>query len=142
MKVLASLSAVAIVASSLISQSCGQQVESVAGDAASHVRVDILSDTKGADIGPYMQTVILEVKEHWTPPPAQATRDGSTNPVETVITFSITPEGHVKMMLLMRPGNLAFDRAARSAIANTSFPPLPVEISDAPLKLRISFPAR
>lgn len=138
MKILTLLSILTIVPSSLISQTLRQQ----AAGAVSNVGVDVLSDTNGADISPYMRTVISEVKEHWTPPADQATNHGSRKAAGTVITFSITPEGHVQTMSLMQPTNPDFDRAAWSAVVNASFPALPLAIHGEPLKLRISFPAR
>jgi TonB family protein len=120
--------------------------------------MDIMSDTKGVDLGPYMRLVILEVKEHW-PASAQKTGEqtalgkeqplaancGENGPVlpeyscGPLLRFTVLPDGKVTMLRIEHTTkDVALDRAAWTAITATEFPPLPSGLH-APLELRASF---
>ena len=112
------------------------------GQEASHVnrlQVDILSDTRGVDLAPYMRTAISNLKSHWVSSAQKVGHPSAGEVKQPIISFTIVPNGRTTSMLLEHPsGNLKLDRAAWTAITTTDFSPLPPTL-DSPLKLRVAF---
>jgi TonB family protein len=100
--------------------------------------VDLLSDTNGINIDAYMRTLTSDLKAHWMP---LATAETSLkNQAETVISFSIAPDGHIAAMRLEdSTHDVALDKAAWNATKATAYSPLPDGLKDSNLKLRIHF---
>jgi TonB family protein len=121
------------------------RAQEVAPETASHsitLSVDILSDTMGADLAPYMRTTLSAIKNQWQPLVEQAGQQHLHTPDETVISLTIAPDGHVSAMKLVHStGNAMLDKAAWTAMTSAHYGPLPAELKDAPLKMRIHFPA-
>jgi TonB family protein len=111
------------------------------GQEASHLnrlKVEILSDTRGVDLAPYMRTSISNLKSHWLSS-AQKIGHQSAGAEQPMISFTIAPNGRTTSMVLEHPsGDVKLDRAAWTAITTTDFPPLPPTL-DSPLKLRVAF---
>ena len=131
--------------SCLMHSAYAQEIPFVAPSHATNLSVEILSDTKGVDISPYMKTIVSEVRSHWQPP--VATPGQQAIPDETIISLTIAPNGQVSAMHLDHPTNVvldkaavARDRAAWTAITSTRYAPLPPGLKDSPLKLRVIFP--
>jgi hypothetical protein len=119
--------------------SSAQETPFVAEMNQTHLGIEFLSDTKGADLSPYMKTVATELKSHWLPP--VATPGQQAKPDKTVISLTIAPDGKISAMHLDHSTYPAQDRAAWTAITSTHCPPLPASLKDSSLKLRIIFPA-
>jgi hypothetical protein len=116
-----------------------QEIPFVAESHATNLSVEILSDTKGADLSPYLKTVVSEVRSHWLA--LVATPGQQAIPDETIISLTIAPNGQVSAMHLDHPTkNAAQDKAAWAAITSTHYPPLPMGLKDSSLKLRVIFP--
>jgi TonB family protein len=103
--------------------------------------VEVLSDTKGANIAPYMQAVLKRTRQKWydympSSAPFALPRQG-----RVVVSFDIMRNGFIRGMKLEQSSNdPALDRAAWAAIA-TSNPllPLPGDFSSSYLALRFTF---
>jgi len=100
--------------------------------------LDILSDTKGVDFGPYLQRILHDVRENWyrAIPESAEMKKGKLQ-----IEFAITRDGKVAdMRLTAGSGDIALDRAAWAGItASDPFPPLPGEFTGPYLALRFRF---
>lgn len=102
--------------------------------------VDVLSDTKGVDLQPYMSHLISDLRQHWLPLVPQGQRRTASNPGETSISLTLAADGHVAAMHLDDTTHIeALDHAAWTATKETSYLPLPTEKNLADLKLRIHF---
>lgn len=102
--------------------------------------VDILSDTKGIDFGPYLKQVTAATYRAWLPIIPESARPPVNKQGRVGIRFKIYPNGSVKEMILEFPcGDVALDRAAWGGVANASYPPLPKEFTGPFLELRFGF---
>jgi hypothetical protein len=101
-------------------------------------KVEILSDTRGVDFGPYLNQILKNVRENWyhlVPKCAEMMKG------KLAIEFAITKEGKVAdMKLVARSRAITLDRAAWGSItASNPFPPLPNEFTGPFLALRLRF---
>jgi TonB family protein len=112
------------------------------GQEASHVgrlQVDVLSDTRGVDLGPYMRTAIFNLKSHWLSSAQKTGRQSAGEAALPIISFTIEPNGKTTSVTLEHgSGDVKLDRAAWTAITTTDFSALPPTL-DSPLKLRVTF---
>jgi TonB family protein len=103
--------------------------------------VEILTDTQGVDFGPYVRTALAMIKKNWIPLIPEEARPPASVQGETLIRFTISPDGKLSAMHLdgssQHPN---IDRAAWGAITSVGqFPPLPTEFKGPHLELRIDF---
>ena len=56
---------------------------------------DILTDTQGVDFSPYMRQVLQMVKKSWLPLIPEEARSSQNLQRETVIRFTINPDGKI-----------------------------------------------
>jgi TonB family protein len=100
--------------------------------------IDVLSDTGGVDVSPYLHSVLKIVKQNWyafVPERGPRTLRG-----EVSIEFAILRSGKVKgMKLIQTSGDIPLDRAAWASISNSKLPQLPVEYPGQYLALRFHF---
>ena len=103
--------------------------------------VDVLSDTRGWDYGPYISRVIYDTKRSWYPIIPESARPPLDKRGEVMIRFKILRDGTVRDMVLEGPsGDVSLDRAAWAGIIGaTPYPPLPREFSGPFLELRFKF---
>jgi TonB family protein len=102
--------------------------------------VDVLSDTMGVDFGPYLNKVIREIYNNWIPLIPEEARPPLNKSGETLIRFTILPNGTVGGMHL--DGSThddALNRAAWGSVNGQQFPPLPPEFKGPLLELRIHY---
>lgn len=103
--------------------------------------VDILSDTQGVNFDPYLKKIIREIYNTWIPLIPEEARPPLNKSGETLVRFTILPNGHVGAMFL--DGSThddAINRAAWGSISSIGqFPPLPSEFHGPNLELRIHF---
>jgi TonB family protein len=124
--------------------SSSQQVKdgtTQAGPGSQASSTEILSDTRGVDFGPYLRQVLPMIKSLWLPLIPEEARPPQNLQGETVIRFTINPDGKIGAMHLdASTRQMKLDRAAWGAIrAVGEFPPLPTEFSGPNLELRIHF---
>jgi TonB family protein len=101
--------------------------------------VDILSDTGGVNLSPYMRNLVADLKKHLSSPAAQSNQP-SLKQQETVLTVTIAPNGQLSMMKLETPDHdSALNQTAWNATKTTSFSPPPAGMTDPNLKLRVHF---
>jgi TonB family protein len=122
---------------------------SSSGDYGSglHPRVDtrgnmeILSDTRGVDFGPYMKRLHVTVQEHWDPLIPEVALPPMMKKGVVVVEFAILKDGTIKAMSLVKgSGDVALDRAAWGALTSaTPLPKLPIEFSGDYLLIRAAF---
>jgi TonB family protein len=99
--------------------------------------VQILSDTKGYDFGPYMNGVLNRVRSNWLIP--DRAMFGAKGRV--IIDFTITKNGDVvDCHIISESGERSLDGAAKSAIDTSNpFQRLPAGFSGNELQLRFGF---
>jgi TonB family protein len=103
--------------------------------------VDVLSDTMGVDFNPYLRKIIREIYNQWIPLIPEEARSPLNKQGETLIRFTILPDGKIGAMAL--DGSThddALNRAAWGSITGVGqFPPLPKEFHGPNLELRIHY---
>ena len=94
---------------------------------------DILSDTQGADFGPYMRQALQSIRRLWLSSESVKATPADKSQTETIIRFTISPEGKISAMQLVQSAHqIEIDRAAWGSItAVGEFPPLPTEFNSA-----------
>jgi TonB family protein len=102
--------------------------------------VELLTDTNGTDMAPYMRTLISDLRKHWVPLANEAANHPLVKQEETVLSISIGPDGHIAAMQLEgSTHDTALDKAAWSAAKGTSYLRTPTGIRGPDLKLRVHF---
>jgi outer membrane biosynthesis protein TonB len=106
---------------------------------------EILSDTQGVDFGPYLRRILSDIKRNWIPLIPEEARPPLNKQGETLIRFTILPDGRIKptadgMVLDGPSGDAAIDRACWGGITGVGqFPPLPAAFKGPNLELRVDF---
>jgi TonB family protein len=102
-------------------------------------QLQLLSDPMGVDFKPYLQRVLLTVKQHWLAVIPESVRLGRRGKV--AIQFSIDRRGGVPKLVIDSPsGADALDRAAVAGIsASVPFPPLPTDFKGDKIVLEFNF---
>jgi TonB family protein len=103
--------------------------------------VDILSDTQGVDFGPYIRRILGDIRRTWIPLIPEEARPPLNKQGETLIRFTILPDGRIAAMNLDGSSqDTAIDRACWGGITGVGqFPPLPANFKGPNLELRIDF---
>jgi TonB family protein len=103
--------------------------------------VDVLSDTMGVNFDPYLKRIIYEIYHTWLPLIPEEARPPLNKQGETLIRFTILPDGRIGGMTLDgSTHDQAIDRAAWGSITGVGqFPPLPKEFHGPNLELRIHY---
>lgn len=108
---------------------------------ASSGPLQILTDTRGVDFGPYLKEVIVKIRRNWYSVIPVEAMPPLLKTGEVVIGFKILKNGEVKELQSAKgSGNVALDRAAYAGItASNPFPPLPPDFTGDYLSLRLTF---
>jgi TonB family protein len=104
--------------------------------------VEVLSDTAGFDIQPYLQMVVRNLKMNWYSRIPQSARAPIKKKGKLAIKFDIDKSGKIIGNPKVDPasGDMALDHAAyEGLLASNPFPPLPSEFKGAHLALRFTF---
>jgi outer membrane biosynthesis protein TonB len=103
--------------------------------------VEVLSDTQGVDFGPYIRRILGDIKRTWIPQIPEEARPPLNKQGETLIRFTILPDGRIGAMNLDASSqDSAIDRACWGGITGVGqFPPLPANFKGPNLELRIDF---
>ena len=103
--------------------------------------VDVLSDTMGVNFDPYLKRIIYEIYHTWLPLIPEEARPPLNKQGETLIRFTILPDGRIGGMTLDgSTHDQAIDRAAWGSITGVGqFPALPKEFHGPNLELRIHY---
>jgi TonB family protein len=102
--------------------------------------VDLLSDTNGANLDPYMKELVSGLRKHWLPLANEAANQPLLKGEATLIDLTIGPDGRLSAMLLESSShNTALDKAAWKTATAMTYLPLPAGMKDANLKLRVHF---
>lgn len=103
--------------------------------------LEILTDTKGVDLRPYLQKVIRKVQTTWYNVIPYQARAPIMKKGKVTIEFAILKSGEVAgMKLVSTSGDVALDRGAWSGIAESSpFPAFPSEFDGQYLAVRFAF---
>jgi TonB family protein len=122
---------------------------SFGGDYGSGIRpkvdtrgnMEILSDTRGVDFGPYMRRLHVTVEDHWYPLIPEIALPPVMKKGRVIIEFAIMKDGSIQgLRVVGTSGDTALDRAAYSALTNAvPLPKLPVEFSGEYLLIRAAF---
>jgi hypothetical protein len=103
--------------------------------------VEITSDTRGVDFGPYLQRALYRIKMNWYNLIPSVAKPPTMKSGRVIIAFAIMKDGRVRGMVPQLPsGDVSLDRAAWGGIlASDPFDALPAEFSGNYLGLRIKF---
>jgi TonB family protein len=103
--------------------------------------VEILSDPRGVDWGPYIRKILSDIKRNWIPLIPEEARPPLNKQGETLIRFTINRDGTIAAMNLDGSSqDTAIDRACWGGITGVGqFPPLPAEFTGPNLELRVDF---
>jgi len=103
--------------------------------------VEVLSDTKGVDFGPYLNKTLQAIRMNWYNLIPEAARPPRLERGNVSIEFAILPDGKVTAMKIVKQsGDVALDRAAWGGItASIPFAPLPNQFTGPYLALRFNF---
>jgi TonB family protein len=103
--------------------------------------VEVLSDTMGVDFGPYLRRILGDIKRTWLPLIPEEARPPLNKQGQTLIRFTILPDGRIAAMKLDGSSqDIAIDKAAWGGITGVGqFPPLPANFKGPQLELRIDF---
>jgi outer membrane biosynthesis protein TonB len=103
--------------------------------------VEVLSDTMGVDFAPYLRRILSDIRRTWIPLIPEEARPPLNKQGETLIRFTILPDGSIGAMHLdASTHDDAMNRAAWGGIVGVGqFPPLPSNFKGPNLELRIAF---
>ena len=94
-------------------EAAGSGSQKAGGSTAASSGVDILSDTRGVDFGPYIKQVIHATRGAWYKVIPESARPPQNKKARVGIRFKIDPMGRVSGMVLEYPsGDVGLDRAA------------------------------
>jgi TonB family protein len=116
----------------------GGAVENVHSEQNTVGSVEVLSDGRGVNFGPYLRDAMARIRSHWyrlIPSDARAKKG------KLAIQFAVLPDGRVAALKLAESsGDVSLDRAAWQAItASNPLPALPSAFSGPNLALRFRF---
>jgi TonB C terminal len=104
--------------------------------------IEVLSDTEGIDLKPYLQQWRRITDAAWQPSLSKQAGASTDQPSAAAIRFKILPNGKLmdgSVVLEERSGQASFDRTAWDAIAASNYPPLPKDFNGPYLELRTNF---
>jgi TonB family protein len=103
--------------------------------------VEILSDTQGVNFGPYIRQSLQTIKNEWITLLPEEARPPVNLQGETVIRFTVSPDGKISEMHLDAISHQKkLDLAAWGSIVSVGqLPPLPADFSGPNLQVRIHF---
>ena len=105
--------------------------------------VDLLSDTNGADLGPYVRILITDLKKHWLPLATEAANQTPLRQEETLLRFTIATDGQISAMQLENSAqDTVFDKAAWKAATLITPIPLPAGMKGSSLTVLVHFTVR
>jgi TonB family protein len=103
--------------------------------------IEVMSDSKGVDFGPYLSDILLVIKKNWYRLIPERARPPVLKKGKVVIEFAILKDGRVAgMKIASSSGDIGLDHGAWGGItASNPFPPLPSDFAGKYLALRFSF---
>jgi len=103
--------------------------------------VDILTDTRGVDFGPYLKSLVQTVRERWYGAIPRSARPPLNKKGMVLIGFHIMKDGKVTdLHYVESSGDVALDQAGHDSIASSApFPPLPKEFICEYVALQLHF---
>ena len=103
--------------------------------------VEILSDTRGVNFGPYIRQSLQTIKNEWVALLPEEARPPVNLQGETVIRFTVRPDGKISEMHLdANSHQKKLDFAAWGSIVSVGqLPPLPADFTGPNLQVRIHF---
>ena len=142
MKKLLRFLSIALLVPSLISPALAQATSPQPSDFK--FDIDLLSDTGGSNMNPYMKNLASTLRKNWLPLATEAANQplpqNTSKQQETLITFTIASDGHISAMQSESPTpRSALDAAAWNATKATTYLPPPPGVKDRSLKLRVHF---
>lgn len=103
--------------------------------------VEILSDTGGVNVSPYIRQIMAIIYKNWMPLIPPEAKPPEAKQAESSIRFTILPDGSIGAMHLDESTHEdAVNRSCWGAITSAGhFPALPTGMESKPLELRIHF---
>jgi hypothetical protein len=104
--------------------------------------VEILSDTQGVDLGPWLKDWRQVTDKTWDPLKPDEVKPPALKSGLVAIRFKVLPNGRLaqgSMVLESRSGDVALDRAAWGALTGSDYPALPSDFKGPYLEMRAYF---
>ena len=108
---------------------------------AATTQVEVLSDTRGVNFGPYIRAVISAIRKNWYGRIPAKVLPPARQKGKVAIEFAIAQSGKLDDIAIdTASGDRELDQAAWDSISNSNpLPPLPAEFPAKSIKLRIYF---
>jgi TonB family protein len=141
MKKFLSFLSIALLTPSLIKPAYAQETLHVSPQTSNmKLGVELLTDTNGKNIAPYIKELSSGLKKHWVALATEGANQPALKQEETVIDLTVAPDGHLSAMRLEdSTNNAAVDKAAWNVAKGMTYLPPPTGMRDASLKLRVHF---
>jgi TonB family protein len=99
----------------------------------------VLSDTRGADFGPWLRLIYFRVRDNWHAVIPELIRSGTQ--AKVVVVFDVKNNGRIEKVQVARSSGLPpYDRAAISSLKlSEPFPSFPVSFSGDRITLQFSY---
>jgi TonB family protein len=132
---------VELAARAAIKARAADQKENTPSATATYGPLEVLTDTRGVDFGPYLKRVVDDVRRNWYQVIPYEARSPINKKGKVSIEFAIMKDGRIAdVKTVDSSGDVALDRAAYSGITlNNRFSPLPAEFGGQYLALRFHF---
>ena len=103
--------------------------------------IDILTDTRGVDFGPYLKRLLGEIRVHWSRVIPESARAPSMKKGTVLIGFRVMKDGGIDdLHTVTSSGDGVLDRAAQEGVASSApFQPLPREFPCQYIALQFHF---
>jgi TonB family protein len=116
------------------------QADPCAAKARELEQLEILSDTRGIDFGPYLRRVVKSVRDNWYSLMPPSAYPPTKKQGRVAIEFAIQSDGTIKSEKVeVSSGDVTMDQAAFAGISALRFDPLPRDYSGQQLTLRFHF---
>ena len=122
----------------LLPSANAQEQETSGGGNA---KVEVLTDTRGVDIAPYVQKIIVRIRANWYSAIPHSAKAPEFKSGTAKIEFSIAGDGKVNgIKLVASSGDRELDRAAWTGVSDSNpLPKLPKPLRKEGMSLRLTF---
>jgi hypothetical protein len=104
------------------------------------LRIQVLSDTSGANVIPYIHDLVAHLRAHWLPLMTDEAPRSPAKQDDTIISFTIAPDGHLQSMHLVNSTHdNGLNIAAWNSIKETPYTATPSGMKDPNLILTVRF---
>ncbi len=105
----------------------------------SSAMVEVLTETHGIDIQPYLNTMLERVRDEWYSAIHRYIKKPESRRGAVEVEFAVTRSGDVQDIKITKPAADDLDRAVSEALKSVSLPPIPKALPMEQLRFRFHF---